>query len=107
VTDTQPAPPALSDEAVAELAAFADAWARVLPITRAAVAADIASHAQRCADRIRERAIDAERGGLLNTARESHDFVDVLNIWQALAMALATEADAEAGPQPVFVEVPR
>jgi len=88
------------------IAAFAYAWARVLPITRTAVAADIAAYAQRRADALVERAAEADRAGLLNTSSETYDCAAVLNIWQTLAMALATEADAEAGPQPVFVEVP-
>ena len=89
------------------IAAFAYAWARVLPTTRAAVAADIAAHAQCCAAALVERAAETDRAGLLNTSNEAYDCADVMNIWRTLAMALATAADDEAGPQPVFVEVPR
>ena len=91
----------------ADLAAFADAWAQVVPDVRVAVAVDVAGYAAKCANALEERAVDAERAGLPHMARECHDLATVVALWQVLAMRLATAADAEAGPQPVFVEVPR
>jgi len=90
----------------AELADFAAAWAQVVPDVRAAIAVDIASYAARSANALAERVVDAERAGLPHMAQELHGLVTVVMLWHVLAMRLATAADAEAGPQLVFVEVP-
>ena len=90
----------------AELADFAAAWAQVVPDVRTVVAVDVAGYAARCANALAERAVDAERACLPHTAQECRDLATVVALWQVLAMRLATAADAEAGPQPVFVEVP-